>query len=337
MFIISYDIASKSLAMSIIYFIDEWRDDLQKINTEFHNEKQTCDTSVDLCKCVLKYIDKMEALVDGLIKPIILDVVDLIPGKKLKETSVILRASRLASYLKYVDFLIDTHIGYGNKHKVLLEYQMGPNDQSRNVGSQILLHYATVDTGFKCVHGVASKICDFKGSDDSQNLSATVASKIELISIGNNFIFKGSDDSQNLSATVASKIELISIGNNFIFKGSDDSQNLSATVADMNAFNDKLIELEHENQLDRYDVEIVGPSLKNKINLVKDQPHSFFIQKYTKSYDANKAHSKANFLYWIKTKKAELMIKNIKKKNLDDIADSVNMTLAWIHLKSGLI
>ena len=281
MFIISYDIASKSLAMSIIYFNDEWRDDLQKINTEFYNEKQTCDTSVDLCKCVLKYIDKMEALVDGLIKPIILDVVDLIPGKKLKETSVILRASRLASYLKYVDFLIDTHIGYGNKHKVLLEYQMGPNDQSRNVGSQILLHYATVDTGFKCVHGVASKICDFKGSDDSQNLSAT--------------------------------------------------------VADMNAFNDKLIELEHENQLDRYDVEIVGPSLKNKINLVKDQPHSFFIQKYTKSYDANKAHSKANFLYWIKTKKAELMIKNIKKKNLDDIADSVNMTLAWIHLKSGLI
>ena len=281
MFIISYDIASKSLAMSIIYFNDEWRDDLQKINTEFYNEKQTCDTSVDLCKCVLKYIDKLEALVDGLIKPIILDVVDLIPGKKLKETSVILRASRLASYLKYVDFLIDTHIGYGNKHKVLLEYQMGPNDQSRNVGSQILLHYATVDTGFKCVHGVASKICDFKGSDDSQNLSAT--------------------------------------------------------VADMNAFNDKLIELEHENQLDRYDVEIVGPSLKNKINLVKDQPHSFFIQKYTKSYDANKAHSKANFLYWIKTKKAELMIKNIKKKNLDDIADSVNMTLAWIHLKSGLI
>ena len=281
MFIISYDIASKSLAMSIIYFNDEWRDDLQKINTEFYNEKQTCDTSVDLCKCVLKYIDKMEALVDGLIKPIILDVVDLIPGKKLKETSVILRASRLASYLKYVDFLIDTHIGYGNKHKVLLEYQMGPNDQSRNVGSQILLHYSTVDTGFKCVHGVASKICDFKGSDDSQNLSAT--------------------------------------------------------VADMNAFNDKLIELEHENQLDRYDVEIVGPSLKNKINLVKDQPHSFFIQKYTKSYDANKAHSKANFLYWIKTKKAELMIKNIKKKNLDDIADSVNMTLAWIHLKSGLI
>jgi hypothetical protein len=321
MFIISYDIASKSLAMSIIYFNNEWRDDLQKINTEFHNEKQTCDTSVDLCKCVLKYIDKLEALVDGLIKPIILDVVDLIPGKKLKETSVILRASRLASYLKYVDFLIDTHIGYGNKHKVLLEYQMGPNDQSRNVGSQILLHYATVDTGFKCVHGVASKICDFKGSDDSQNLSATVASKI--------CDFKGSDDSQNLSATVASKI--------CDFKGSDDSQNLSATVADMNAFNDKLIELEHENQLDRYDVEIVGPSLKNKINLVKEQPHSFFIQKYTKSYDANKGHSKANFLYWIKTKKAELMIKNIKKKNLDDIADSVNMTLAWIHLKSGLI
>jgi hypothetical protein len=280
MFIISYDIASKSLAMSIIYFNHEWKYDLQKINTEFHNDKQKCDTSIELCKCVLKYIDKMEALVDGLIKPIILDVVDLIPGKKVKETSVILRASRLASYLKYVDFLIDTHIKYGEKHKVLLEYQMGPNDQSRNVGSQILLHYSNVDTGFKSAM-VASKICNFKGSDDSTNLSAM--------------------------------------------------------VADISVFNDKLIEMEHKNQIDKYDVEIVGPSLKNKINLVKDKPHSFFIQKYTKSYDANKAHSKSNFIHWIKIKKAELMIKNIKKKNLDDIADSVNMTLAWIHLKSGLI
>jgi hypothetical protein len=31
------------------------------------------------------------------------------------------------------------------------------------------------------------------------------------------------------------------------------------------------------------------------------------------------------------------MIKNIKKKNLDDIADSVTMTLAWLYIKSGLI
>ena len=31
------------------------------------------------------------------------------------------------------------------------------------------------------------------------------------------------------------------------------------------------------------------------------------------------------------------MIKGIPKKNMDDIADSVNMTLAWLLIKSELI
>ena len=87
----------------------------------------------------------------------------------------------------------------------------------------------------------------------------------------------------------------------------------------------------------KYNVEIVGPSLKNKINMDIEKPYSYFINKYAKAYDANKAHSKNNFLYWTKYKNIEYMIKDIKKKNLDDIADSCNMILAWIFMKSKLI
>jgi len=256
MYIISYDVASKSLALSIIYFNDNWATDLQKINDDFQKEIILMNP-LDVCKCALKYIDKLELLIDTLIVPKIFDVVDLIPGEKLKDTSPILRASRLKSYLTMVDEVyLKKYFNplSGEKYKVLLEYQMGPNDKSRSVCSQILYHYAPLDIGFKKTH-----------IDNNQNNSCI-------------------------------------IGNSVI-----------------------------------YDVEIIGPSLKNKINLIKNQHHSFFIKKYAKSYDANKAHSKSNFLQWVKTKKVEYMIKNIKKKNIHDIADSATMTLAWIYIKSGLM
>ena len=44
-----------------------------------------------------------------------------------------------------------------------------------------------------------------------------------------------------------------------------------------------------------YSTEIVGPSLKNKINLDKSKDYHFFLNKYVNNYDANKNHSKHNF------------------------------------------
>ena len=258
MYIISYDVASKSLALSKIYFNDNWKVDLKKIENEFNTEMLTCKTSETVCRCALKYIDMLENFYDNIIQPKIFDVVDLIPGKKLKDVDVVTRSARLSAYLNMVDcnyiHSIINENQVSEKYKVLLEYQMGPNDKSRNVGSQILYHYSNMDTGFTCSNKLGTEY---------------------------------------------------SI--------------------------DKL------KPVIKYDIEIIGPSLKNKISIDKDKPYSYFIQKYMKSYDANKAHSKANFLQWVKNKKCESMIVGIKKKNLDDIADSVTMTLAWLYLKSGLI
>jgi hypothetical protein len=249
MYIISFDVASKSLALSIIYFNDNWKADLQKIKDDFYNDTKTKTTGKDVCNCALKYINQLENFVDTLIVPKIFDVVDLIPGQKLKDTNPLLRASRLNAYLSMVE---STYIQYypNEKYKVLLEYQMGPNDKSRAVCSQILYHFSQPDYGFK-----------------KTNTSEFVSGP----------------------------------------------------------------------KRNQYLVEIIGPSLKNKINLVKDKSHSFFMKKYTKSYDANKSHSKANFLHWIKVNKVEHMITNIKKANIDDISDSVTMTLAWLYIKSNLI
>jgi hypothetical protein len=253
MHILSYDVASKSLAMSLIKFNDNWKSDLDEIQTSFKKGIEN-KSPVEICQSVLDNINKLYELLDTLIQPLVLDVVDLIPGKKVKETDVILRANRLRGYLKYIDetYLKDIHDSDTSPYHVLVEYQMGPNNKSNSVCSQILYHYATPD-------------CGFKGTTD--------------------FI-------ENVEPyTIKPKCT----------------------------------------------VEIIGPSLKNKLNLDIDKPRHFFIAKYAKTYDANKKHSVANMKYWLKTKNAEHMLSNINTKNLDDIADSVTMTLAWLFIKSGLL
>ena len=63
-----------------------------------------------------------------------------------------------------------------------------------------------------------------------------------------------------------------------------------------------------------YSTEIIGPSLKNKINLDKSKDYHFFLNKYVNKYDANKNHSKHNFLKWVENKSIDKFIENIPKK-----------------------
>ncbi len=222
MFIISFDIAIKSLAVAILETDDEWIIKLQIAND-----------NTDM----YKKLKEVNNVINNIIKPIYLDVVDLIPNKKVKETDVLLRASRLKGFLTMIDEKIKNY----DNIKILLEYQMGANDLSRNICSQILYHFADTDANYSAANTSSNK-------------------------------------------TIKKK----------------------------------------------YDIEIVGPSLKNKVNLVKD--HSEFTKKYSNNYNANKAHSKCNFLYWINLYGYNYLIKNIKKKNLDDISDAFNMGLVWFYM-----
>ena len=70
---------------------------------------------------------------------------------------------------------------------------------------------------------------------------------------------------------------------------------------------------------------------KNKIYFNKELQHSRFIQKYNNNYIANKNHTKQNFLYLLNKYNLEYIIKKIKKKNLDDLADSFMQIIAYIY------
>jgi hypothetical protein len=257
MYIVSFDVASKSLAVAIIYFNGNWKNELHQIYKLFEDETNKLQTSEELCRSVIKYLDMIHVVISTVMEPLVFDVVDIIPGQKVKETTVIIRSNRLSGYLNMIDSIIDpfynseknTNSGIKTPIQVLVEYQMGPNDKSRNVGSQILYHYSTPDIEF-------------------------------------------------FSANFTSDLY---------------------------------------KPIDKYKVAIVGPSLKNKICLVSGGKLSDFIPLYAKNYDANKAHSKFNFLGWLEKQNRSYLIKNIKNKNLDDIADACNQAIAWIHFKTDFI
>ena len=85
------------------------------------------------------------------------------------------------------------------------------------------------------------------------------------------------------------------------------------------------------------DVQVIGPSLKQKIAFGSDGRYSHFLKKYSSNYAANKAHSKFNVVEWLTVFNQIDMIKNIKQSNLDDVGDAVLMTIAHIFKSNGLM
>lgn len=79
----------------------------------------------------------------------------------------------------------------------------------------------------------------------------------------------------------------------------------------------------------RFPVHIVKPSLKNTIALHPKLVLSEFLATATTNYKANKQHTTYNMLYILSLFDRLEVIKEIKKKNLDDIADTLCQAIAW--------
>lgn len=139
MLYLGFDVATKSMGVALIQYDSLWDNKIKEIIKE-----NTVDidqySAIDYIAHVNRVLDKINTILNNVYKPIILDVVDLIPNKKLKGTSPVLISKRLNSYLHGLSSYINTE-----NLKVLLEYQMGPNDKSRGICSQIIYHFAGTD------------------------------------------------------------------------------------------------------------------------------------------------------------------------------------------------
>ncbi len=80
---------------------------------------------------------------------------------------------------------------------------------------------------------------------------------------------------------------------------------------------------------DKYPTHIVKPSLKNTIALHPMLTLAKFLEYSTSNYKANKQHTTYNMIYLLTVFDKLHFISHIKKKNHDDIADTLCQCLAW--------
>lgn len=216
MFYLSIDVANKSLAISFIKYIKLKY--LKVSINEYNNISQISNSLI-----------KFNNQINDSISYYICEVIDLIPNKKVRNTSQLERTLALKLYLNKIQAKLNTYINKFNitQIKVLIELQPSFNDKSRATFNQIIYEFSN------------SSI---------------------------------------------------------------------------------------------YQIKIMNASYKNSISLNKNLSYSNFIKKYSNNYLANKNHTKENFLYFLKTFNLLYLIKNIKKKNYDDIADSFMQAIAYIYI-----
>jgi hypothetical protein len=149
MIIISIDVATKSLAVAVLRYNNVG----QEIDDLINKSTECSGTLSHRISSMLDSVEKSIDLVDNSIKLLHLEVVNLIGDKRLKDTDAVYRAKRLREYLESLDKVIKPVLS-GNT-RVLVEYQMGPNDKSRSVSSQLVYHFS----GYGCeIHLVGPSI-----------------------------------------------------------------------------------------------------------------------------------------------------------------------------------
>lgn len=217
MYYLSFDIANKSLATSYIYY-----------NNDYNKYKNSNIEFVTLLE-KLNYINNM---INNNFKYLYYSVKDLIPDKKVKDTTIIERSNGLKKYMEELKNIINESIISNNIKKiyVLVEYQLSSNYNANAIYNQIIYEFSNSYSGDEYI----------------------------------------------------------------------------------------------------YEIIVMNPSYKNKIYFNKGLKHSSFIQKYTNNYIANKNHCKANFLYFLNSFNMKEVLKNIKSKNIDDLADSFMQIFAYI-------
>jgi hypothetical protein len=141
---ISFDLATKSLAISIIDYNSNYITDITTAYNSYLKYKKTFN-SKDLNKLILRYnelLDIIQKIIETKIHIQYATVVDLIPNKKVVDVSVIERTSKLYHYMNGpFQELMNEHCKCSNEEMIfLLEYQMGPNVKSSMVSAQILYH-----------------------------------------------------------------------------------------------------------------------------------------------------------------------------------------------------
>ena len=149
MLILGFDCANKSLGISIVSYQKTWKENLYKCLSKQIKilEKNP--------KKVLESLSKIKSKLDQAINILYSNAFDLIPNKKLKESTPLERSIALRHLLENIDRIIESYEP-SKLELVLIESQMRINTNSNDICSKIMYHYCfrtknifTVGAGLK--------------------------------------------------------------------------------------------------------------------------------------------------------------------------------------------
>ncbi len=137
MFYIGFDIATKSLSIVIIKY--DGNDVFNLINEEINSYRKLTCAPQQKSKNYIKLLKKCNDILDNQYEIKYLDVIDLTPDKKIKDTNTIEKTLCLEHFLRNTITPILMKIPE-EERTFIIEYQMGPNDKSRVISSQIMFY-----------------------------------------------------------------------------------------------------------------------------------------------------------------------------------------------------
>jgi hypothetical protein len=195
-------------------------------------------------------------------------------------------------------------------------------------------HYLSIDCANKSLAiGFYSVIYDFK--KDLKNINENNINKVIKI----NFLkvydlipdikLKNSD---YLERTKQLKITLNEV-NYLISKYILNNNDINVLIEYQMNVNDKSRCIYNQiiyEYIDIYKIYSITPMYKNIIYLHKNLKYSNIMNISNNNYQCNKNHSKYNFLYFIIMFDEYEKLKDIRKKNYDDIADTFTQMIAFL-------
>ena len=149
MYYLSFDIANKSLATSYIYYNNQHYDSIKNINDSTY----TINNNAIL---TLEKLNKINQIIDNNFKYMYYSVKDLIPNKKVKDTTIIERSNSLKKYMSELKCIINESIRVNNIQQIfiLVEYQLSSNYNANAIYNQIIYEFSNPDPNSTYVYNI---------------------------------------------------------------------------------------------------------------------------------------------------------------------------------------
>lgn len=128
MYYISFDCATKTMGVCILYYDDTWYSKVYHLMSD-----------ITTCNDVISMFDSVEHIINNTFKVLYLNVVNVSNMKDHPST----KAKNLKTFLSSLDYI--TKDCNPDNTKVILEFQMGPNSKSRIIEHFLAYHFCDYD------------------------------------------------------------------------------------------------------------------------------------------------------------------------------------------------